>query len=325
MKVIIDDRVRLMNAVLLLTEFVNENANWKPHDLKVAALDHLKPYTNHPCIAATRTLAESHWMDSFYGYAIRLIREDGIFTPPSGSSFLLDDPDDTTYARLLNDFLADSQLVTFWSDTRDMWEKAIGECKTILEECGFSQFIYEMFDEIPPIVIVPNPADPSTFGFGPSDGRIGYAIIGPPAVAKDSSVQVKYSQQPDYVAQMAFHECIHTLWGAVRHNEGWIVDHLQPLAKRMELKDWFPERYPDWASQLDELFIRAATTLFMSRLTGEEYELAELKQDAEQFGIEPVLDFYHALKEFLHLKAEDKGRTFQSFLPELAKRVLSAT
>lgn len=313
-----------MNAVLLLTKFVNENSSWKPHDLKIAALEYLKPYNSHPCITTTRTLAESRWMDSFYSYVVSLTCEDGIFTPPPGSSFLPGDPDDATYAQLLDEFLADSQLTTFWSDTQDMWEEARRECKIILEECRFSQFVNWLFDKMPPVVVVPNPADPSTFGFGPSDGRIGYAIIGPPAIAKDSGVQVKYSQQPDYVAHMAFHECVHTLWGSVRRDEGWIVDHLRPLTKRMELKDWFPERYPDWVSQLDELFIRAATTLFMSRFTGEEYELAELRQDAEQFGIEPVLDFYHALKEFLHLKDEDKGRTLQGFLPELAKQVLAA-
>ena len=244
--------------------------------------------------------------------------------PPLGASILPGEPDDETYARLLNGFLADTDLEEFWSETQDLWEETRRDCERILAQCKLSQFLNCLFGKTAPIVFVANPADPSSFCFGPSDGKNGYAIVGPPCIAKDASAEVKYSHLPDYVAHMAVHESAHTLWGSLRRSQGWIVDRLRPLAERMELKAWFPEMYPDWIIQLDELFIRADTTLFVGRLTSEEQELAKLRQDAERFGIAPVLDFYDALKEFMSLKEEDEGTTFKNFLPEFATRVLSA-
>ena len=90
----------------------------------------------------------------------------------------------------------------------------------------------------------------------------------------------------------------------------------------MDPKDWFSEMYSDWVLQLDELFIRAATTLYVGHQGSKGHELLHLKEEAKRFGIDPVVSIHNALEDFLEQKSREPETTLEGYLPTLVERVL---
>ena len=320
----IDDRIRLVSAVLLLTKFANENARgWKAHTIRTLTLKHLEGHRNHPCVHVSSKLAESEWMSTFYSFAVCLREaEDHLKLPEDDTSILPASVDDGEYLNLLNDFSEEARLRDLWDRTADLWETVREECEAVLRDWELWDFLHLLFGHNSwKLAFIPNPADPPSFGFGPSAEGISYAIVGPPCIRKWCG-RVSYGKRPGYVAHMAFHEFSHAIWGGIRKKEAWIVETLRPLSERMDLKDWFSEMYSDWGLQLDELFIRAATTLYVGQQGSKGREIRLLKKDAKRFGIDPVLSIHNALEVFIEQKNQEPTTTLEDYLPTLVERVL---
>ena len=90
----------------------------------------------------------------------------------------------------------------------------------------------------------------------------------------------------------------------------------------MNPKNWFSEMYSDWVLQLDELFIRAATTLYVGHQGSKGHEIQLLKKEAKRFGIDPVLSIHNALEVFIEQKIQEPTTTLEDYLPTLVERVL---
>ena len=323
-RVEIDDRVRLVNAVLLLTKFAKENARgWRVHPIRIQTLKHLEDYRTHPCVRVSSTLAEGEWMSTFYSFAVRLHEDEGCLELPSDvTSILPPSVDDREYLDLLNDFLQETRLRDLWDRTAGLWETVREDCEKVLRDRKLGDFLHLLFGDTNwKLSFIPNPADPPSFGFGPSAEGTSYAIVGPPCVRKWRG-RVSYGKRPDYAAQMAFHEFSHAIWGGIRRKAPWIVEELAPVLGRMDLKGWFPEMYPGRDLQLDELFIRAATTLYAGQQGSKDRAMRCLKRDAQQFGIDPVLSIHNALEDFIGHKTREPGTTLEDFLPTLVERGL---
>lgn len=202
--VAIDDRVRTTAAALLLTKFADENAGSLQHPMRMAARDRLEALREHPFAALRRKLAGDHWMHAFYAHALLVDRY---------VSDIMDPEDDFAkcgFAAGLRQFDQEPCLVTLWERTVQAWADVITECEEILAEAGLESFLTRLFggNDLR-LVLLPNPLDPPTFGFGSRAGRSAYAIIGPPLV-RDG--EVSYRAYGRELADLAFHEFSHTLW-----------------------------------------------------------------------------------------------------------------
>ena len=80
--------------------------------------------------------------------------------------------------------------------------------------------------------------------------------------------------------------------------------------------------YPGRDLQLDELFIRAATTLYVGQQGSKDRAIRSLKREVKQFGIDPVLSIHNALEDFMEHKTREPGMRLEGFLPTLVERVL---
>jgi hypothetical protein len=262
----IDDRIRLVASVLLLTKFVDENSGWQPHPLRTGTLAFLRAYESHPCITASREIAGSQWMSAFYCYAVLLEPEAGTFAlrpdavPAVYNARFVKDFEERGYSDLLRRFYEDTEIARFWSRTEDLWREVLEDCRYCLQGCGLDEFLSLFFGAFPcRLAVVPNPLDPPTFGFGPSDGTTAYAIWGPPAVPPDSEEPVRYARYGNELARSVFHEFAHSLWDDARKGYPALMEKTLPLEDEMVLKGWFPTMYPTWEQRLDEIVIRAAT------------------------------------------------------------------
>ena len=268
-------------------------------------------------------LAESEWMSTFYSFAVSLREvDDHLRLPEDGTSTLPASVDEGEYLSLLNDFGEEARLRELWERTADRWETVRDECEAVIRDWELRDFLHLLFGRSGwELAFIPNPADPPSFGFGPSAEGVSYAIVGPPCVRKWRG-PVSYGKRPGYVAHMAFHEFSHAIWGGIRKRESWIVERLRPLSERMDPKGWFSEMYSDWVLLLDELFIRAATTLYLGHRGSKGQEMRLLKKDASRFGIDPVLSIHNALEVFLEEKSREPTTTLEEYLPTLVERVL---
>ena len=216
--------------VLLLTKFAEENARgWRVHPIRIQTLKHLEDYRSHPCVRVSSTLAEGEWMSTFYSFAVRLHEDEGCLELPADvTANLPPSVDDREYLDLLNDFLEETRLRDLWDRTGGLWETVREECDKVVRDWKLADFLHLLFgDQNWKLSLIPNPADPPSFGFGPSAEGTSYAIVGPPCIRKWRG-RVSYGKRPAYVAQMAFHEFSHAVWGGIRSKEPWIVEELAP-------------------------------------------------------------------------------------------------
>ncbi|MCX6376999.1 MAG: DUF4932 domain-containing protein [Armatimonadetes bacterium] len=325
----LDKRIRLISSVLLLTKFVNEHPGWKPHPLKVQTIEHLRGFEDHPCVIASRLLAESYWMSAFHCYGVMLKWVPGVMVPkddaqPDGYdvSAVMKDFEQQDYVRLLQSFYLDTELESFWTQTGDLWDEVARDCRRILQDCRVEEF-FDLFFGVSdhPMVLVPNPLDPAAFGFGPNDGTTAYCIVGTPTVPPESPAPVTYDAEPGYLRNMAFHEFAHTLYGDL-HKQ---CPDLTPLAAHLETKvnprGWFADMYDSWEIRLDEILIRATTALFLSYVEGEASAEAALEKERQEHGLDIVIPVYSLLREYLQARQQGAYSGFREYVPVLCGKL----
>jgi len=323
----IDDRVRLMASVLLLTKFVSENPGSKPHPLRVETLEFLREHDSHPCVEACRGLPRRHWMSAFYCCAVQLRRDGSVFSLPKldGSHEGEDDFADfeqAGYPALLSRFREDTGIDSLWRRTDELWSEAVHDCRTLLGDSNLDEFVELCFGRVRhKLVFVPNPLDPPTFGFGPSDGQTAYCIMGPPWVPQDTADAVRYASYGRSLAYVAFHELAHSLWNDARNQCPSIVNETGAWDHSMVLKGYFPKMYESWSGRLDEIVIRALTALYCKELEGEPAAQLMLKKEKDESGIDVIDRVFLCLHHYIQRRRCGEYSGLVEYLPVLAKEV----
>ena len=324
----IDDRIRVVSSVMLLTDFVHENEKCgRPHPLKTRTIEYLSSHVSHPCVDVARKLAAKYWMYSFHSYAIQRCERVGNFypvgeAPPQEDPLKEDDFKDFTdanFGSLLHQFYIDSELQTLWDATESDWEAARADCADIVRTSGLDEFIDLFFGKSKyHMSLIPNPLDPPTFGFAPNDGCTAYAILGPPAIHDKSDMPGRYISDRKMIADIAFHEFAHPLWSSSREAYPAIVDETAALQDTMEYKGYFPKSYDTWDSKLNEIVIRAATAHYVAHRDGNLEAQAFLEREKSWYGIGLIDTVFLALGRYLEARKCGEYNSLSEFLPALS-------
>lgn len=321
-RVELDKRIRLVASVMLLTRFVDEHPGWKLHPLKVQTIEHLRGFEDHPCAVASRELAESFWMCAFHSYAIMLNWTPGHMALREDARGSMEDFERRDYDRLLRTFYDDTGLEAFWTQTANLWDEVACDCRRILQDCRVEEFFDLFFGPSDrPMVLVPNPLDPTSFGFGPNDGITAYSIVAPPAVPPESPMPVRYDAQPSYLRNMAFHEFAHTLYGDLHKQCPDITLQTAHLAAKVKPIGWFAEMYDSWEIRLEEILIRATTALFLDYIEGEASAQATLQKEREQHGLDIIIPVYSLLRDYLQSRQRGEYCGFREYVPVLCSKL----
>ena len=315
----IDDRVRNTASVLLLTKFVDENTGSREHPVRIAVRKHLEGQRDHPFAALCRRLAEDHWMSAFYCYAVLIdwqATDEMEPQDPCAQSWQRDF-DRSGYGAGLRRFAVESHLPALWERTAEAWAEVVADCEGLLAEAEIESFLTRLYGETDlRLVLLPNPLDPPTFGFGPRVGESAYSIVGPPQVRDGAVTYRSYGPQ---LANLAFHEFSHSLWSDCMKSLPSLADDTAFLADGMELKSWFPRMYPTWPEQLDELVIRASTALYVRERRGDAEARSLLEKEKTEFGLTRIDRVYRCLKEYLGARERGEYEGLRDYLPMLTK------
>lgn len=328
-----DDRIRLTGSVLLLTDLINENSSWKPPAVKVASLEHLAPYRDHPCARAARELDPLSSMGSaFYCYAVLLEGREGKFAckrqpgPSDRYEVELQEYrrrfDSLRFSDLLWDFYRDTGLARFWEMAASHWEETVADCRALLaqEDPGpFLDIFYGLAAEN--LVVVPNPLNPTSFGYGPRDGRTAFCIAGPPNVSMTSMEPVRYSMFGRDFQSFLFHEFSHTLLDMAKAAIGPEVERrLYDAFRGMPFNGKFARLYdtPDARLRFDEILIRAATALYEREMGRESSASEYLSRQKDEYGLGWVEALFEALQGYLVQRRTGRYGSLAEYLPVLA-------
>jgi hypothetical protein len=312
-----EDRFRVTAACLLLTAYQEENlTHHRPHPMRAAALEAVEPHTDHACAKLFREwgafgsqfyrlaawLAPSppfQWLAPFgevSGWAV---------SPEDAQKFDLE----TRYPELLTSFLEEARLVELWASTQAEWKQVGEQCRRGLERYDVEGWMESFWGAAPKrLVLVPNPTDPPSFGFGPSNRGEAFCIIGPPTVPRSvpeesAAKHFDYGSTPG-TADMAVHEFGHTLIDAAGDELSQLAKESGEIGSTLELKDWFPRMYPDWRTRLCEIILKAVQGTWRAEKISEESADEVIEAETRRFGIEPLPLIYQLLRQ-----EREAGRT----------------
>ena len=310
----IGDRFRATACCLLLTPYAEENLTYHlPHPLRVATLAAIKSHRDHPCAKLFREhAAAGNFGGQFYSLGAWLttchpfswtaspaeITSQGGIWPEALERLAADG----SYPALLTSFLEDAKLPRVWRSLQREWTRVAEQCRAALIRYDVEGWMLSFWG--PPtkrLVLVPNPTDPPTFGFGPSNRTEALCIVGPPAVPKetpDGETEALFDYaHGDGVADLVVHEFGHSYLAQAREAISHVAEQTAEVGRSLQLKDWFPKMYGEWPMQLEEIILRAAQATWraekVSRRSADEY----VQNESDRFGLAVLPPMYHLLLE----------------------------
>jgi hypothetical protein len=310
-----DDRFRATAACLLLTPYVEYQKEVRPHPLRAQVLDRIEPQREHPCAAASRELTQEGWFGAqFYCLTAWFTPTppfhwqkpfteiwEGCLTADFAARFERDGLD-RTYPIFLTQFSEDARLADVWSELQPQWDRVCTQVRQALEDSKAAEWLRSFWGPAPKrLRVVPNPTDPATFGFAPSNDEEAFCLVGPNSV-RWSVPEEQAGEQFDYrrgdsLVPVALHEFGHTYVNEARTDIARIARDTAAVAEALTLRDWFPEMYPTWETQLHEIVLRAVEGVRLSECVSRSSGQGHIAGEVERFGLDLLPSVYEALLE----------------------------
>ena len=321
----IEETVRTTASGLLFTRFADEQSTYKWHPLKSKALTHLAPLREHPFVVLLKRLATQWWMNSFYSVSVLLESCDrGGYRTPEALSNQIPELLSEGYSDLLWEFQCAPLLAELWETTSDLWSGVARECEQLLGSCRVGEFLQTFYGEADRrLTVVPNPLDPASFGFAPSNAENYFSLVASPAIPRTEAREVTYTEWGPSFAGLVIHEFSHALLMSARRNCPSLIDETRHLADWMSPRGYFATMYTTWDIQFDEVFIRAVEALWCQVTEGDAAARQKLEDEERKYGISLIHPMYGALRDYLAHRNEGKYGGLRDFLPELCQRMVN--
>jgi hypothetical protein len=309
-QVVIDDRVRLMSAVLAATTWPDKAQEVKMHRPHAHARNTTKrvvEYNHHPAVAEAQALLDKHApLEALYTYLLKLTWPDlnDVQSPPWV-------PDQWNYH--LRDFYEVTQLAEWWQEEHDEWVKAQQGSETLLQKVDFYEFLKPFVGEVvEQLVFMPNISYPSERSVGMRVGGKLVCIV-PPRIAWGDNPPWPFDEDPAHLYQHALSAYARLLMLT------YLRQHAQEVApvaqKPLVVSQAFKDVHPTWGDQFTELFAASAVALFLETSVSKQEAQAYVLMQNKARGLKVLPGAVHVLRRYLHEQADGKYQTFIHYLP----------
>ncbi len=317
-RVEIQEPVNVLSTMLLTLTGGPKDA--KLHPIGEHALEHTKPFRNHPSLGWLRNVYRPTDLVELYGYVAQLSGPLS-FTPRS----LLLPAYIASYepkrmkelpSRMAS-FYADAKLGMFRREHNAAYTLMAAEVKDAVENARIEEFLDRLYGPLDcGLVVVPVPTHPwSGGGVGASTGRDDIAFLFPPRIPPDSSDPVAWSLDPEATQVDVQHELSRALLqDAMRENKD-LPFRLNPLFASIPSDIPFARAYPDPDVRFAELFIRGSSVSYLRRTRGDEAAQRWMDNQIRRTGSPLVRNFFNAIERYL----EGRWSTLDTFLRGLPK------
>jgi hypothetical protein len=307
--VTIDDRARLIAALLAATDYPQREWERHPHGTHMHARDtrrHLAGFAAHPAVViAQHLLDDGVTLEALFGLALSY--DPHTFTLGAQPAWL-----PSAFLGHLRDFRDTSGLHELWRGEPD-WETGLEAIRAVLGGARIRQFLQPFLGDITEtLVFMPNLCFPTDREV---NVRVGsqLVVIAPPRVAWGESPPWEYRDDPAHIIRAAilgYTELLMTPYLA-RHADALVSVSQTPLP----LGEQFLSRFPTWAGQFTGVFGLAAVAMYLeehvSRREADAYALLERKTR----GIDILPAAISVLRRFRAEQATGKYREIADLLP----------
>lgn len=314
----IDNRIRLMSAVLAVTDYPEKAQQAKPHGTHAharATRKHLAEHSKHPIVQLTQIMLDKN------------VPVEALFTAtqaldPQTFSAQTPLPDwlPRDWDAALRDFYTRAALAEWWSNEHFVWDKSEKETRKVFSGVSFKQFLHPYFGDIAEqFIFMPNLAFPS-------DREIGIRYnqelicITPPPLAWGDSPPWPYDEDT-----MLMHSYRATL---VQYGRILLMSYLRANPEQVKsasesplpVNDQFRAQFPSWEEQFTELFVNALVAMYLEEFVSEAEYKAFVLIEKKVRGMNILPGTVSVMRRYLQERG-NKYNTLMEFLPLFPKQL----
>jgi hypothetical protein len=314
--VTLDDRVRLLSALLAATRYPDDEQQRFPHGTHPHARHTrslMLAHERHPAVIGLQSILDRGVpLEALFTVALTLgwpdltVSATPDWLPPS-------------WVITLRDFFRVSELAGWWEADAHAWDKALDDVRLVLGDFALKPLFESFLGQIEEtFTFIPNISYPTDLELALRLGQRLFLIV-PPRLAWGTNPPWPYAEDPAHLLRAAINGYGRLLLQSYlsRH-----ADAVNEAARTpLPVSEAFARLHPTWADQFTALFIAGATAIYLegrvSKAEADAYVLMERKTR----HMEILPSVIHVLRRFLTETAGDKFKTLVDYLPVFARQV----
>ena len=312
----VDNRVRLMSAVLAATNYPDKSQERKKHGTHLHARGTRKTvaeYSHHPAVQAAQVLLDQNIpLVSMYSYVLRLTWPDLAgddmprWVPPRWNEHL-------------KHFYESTNLEKWWADEDESWKIPVRHLSESFAKVDLYAFLEPFLGQVAEsMVFMPNISYPTDQNIGLRIGGELIAIV-PPPVAWGDSPPWPYKDDEALAYRTALSEYSDILMaGFMRQNETTI----KTLAEKpLPVDEKYLATHPTWQDQFLGLFKAGLIYIFLEDSVSplEAKSFMQIMQKVENVTVLPgVVGIF---RRYLQEYKAGRYPTFAEYLPAFPKQL----
>jgi hypothetical protein len=320
----LDDRIRLMSALLAATDWPDKSQERKPHGTHAharATRKMLSAFKTHEAVQVLQGMLDQNApLEAMYTLITRLswpdLEADGLprWVPQR-------------WPALIHDFYQKTELAAWWKKEDFAWQKSQTEAGKMFEKVNFRPFLKPFLGEIhESLVFAPNISYPSDQEVGIRWGRE-LVCIAPPRLAWGDSPPWPFDEDPVHIYRAALGQFARLLMLTyLRANAERVAEAAQtPLP----VGDQFQIAYPTWEEQFSNLFVSGAVAIYLEDHVSQAEANAFVLMERKAHGMSMLPGVVSVLRRYMSELEAGRYKDLLDFLPvfprqlRVAKRIVS--
>lgn len=316
LNILIDDRVRLLSAVLAATRWPEMEQNRKRHRAHAHARSltrYVSAHVDHPALHTLQALLDQNTpLEALFTCALNLSWPDlELRTPPPWLPL--------HWADELADFYVQASLADWWAIERDEWENALDQTRKAVSFADLHEFFRPFVGDISDaFVVMPNVAYPTDREVGVRlDGQLFCAV--PPRIAWGDNAPWPFDEDPGHLFRGIVTEFGRLLMVSYLRHKAAAVAPL--METELPVGQKFRETHPSWSDQLTGLFVAGSVAIFLEQALGTREAESYILMENKLHGLTVLPGVVAVLKRYLTEYHEGRYTQFAEYLPNFAKHL----
>jgi hypothetical protein len=310
----LDNRVRLMSALLSLTTWPEQEQAYKPHGIHFHAKrtrDALADAEYHPAVVTMQELMESGLpLDAIMSFSAYLTWPD--LTVRNVPAWVSAD-----WPAQIRDFAQTTPLADLWANDEAAWNTVVGEAQRALVPGDPLNMLSRFFGpQDADLVFMPNICYPTSETLGFRDGRR-LVCIDPPPIAWGNNAPWPYDDTPADTPRNAFSAYAKILLHEMLDANPDAAEAARKV--KLPVPNTFIARHPDWFEQFAVLFVSGVTALYLRETFNTVEAKAYTMMVHKAHGFEALASVIDVLEKYLESHTAGKYARFIDYLPTFLK------
>lgn len=312
----LDDRVRLMSALMAATDYPDVAQARRPHGSHMHARGtrrYLARLRDHDAVRATQALLNAGTSpEALFALALGL-------SLPYFDSDELPDWSPQGYDTLIRNFYQTAELDQWWADEAHEWEKAQADCARILSQVDIKAFLEPFTGPISEsLVFLPNISYPTDYEFGVRSGDQLVAIV-PPRLAWGDNPPWPFDEDAAHVIRAAIVQFGRQLMTP------YFAEHAAQMTAiadaPLPVTPQFASQYPTWQEQFTAIFLSGIVGIYLEDYVSPKEANAYVLMERKVNGLSSLPAVISVLRRYLGERATGRYRALHEFLPVFPKQL----